>query len=216
MWAEERNKKRQIGTNSQTSLQSNLGSHPHHNGTDKELHTTGERHRGAESAKQTLEPDPVSTGVGSRISSQCPRPHRGRGHSPSNDGRTTNVAERKPRLPGIYSGTRTGRSEEAEPALASQRNRYRRSHRSSLRRHLLDLGHRSRPRRQNRTRSSTRIPPHRRRRMAARRYPRRPAHPQARCRTLRRNRRSVHLRTFHRRRVERRNPNRRLLPGRRR
>ena len=29
--------------------------------------TTGERHRGAESAQQTLEPDPVSTGVGSRI-----------------------------------------------------------------------------------------------------------------------------------------------------
>ena len=212
MWAEERNKKRQIGTNSQTSLQSNLGSHPHHNGTDKEPQTTGERHRGAESAKQTLEPDPVSTGVGSRISSQCPRPLRGRGHSPSNDGRTTNVTERNPRLPGIY----PGRSEEAEPTLASQRNRYRRSHRSSLRRHLLDLGHRSRPRRQNRTRSSTRIPPHRRRRMAARRYPRRPAHPQARCRALRRNRRSVHLRTLHRRRVERRNPDRRLLPGRRR
>jgi len=38
MWAEEENKKRQIGTNSQTRLQSNLGFHLHHNGTDKEAH----------------------------------------------------------------------------------------------------------------------------------------------------------------------------------
>ena len=85
--------------NSQTRLQSNLGSRPHHNGTDKEPHTTGERHHGAESAKQTLEPDPVSTGVGESNFFSMPSSIKRTRTFPSNDGRTTYVTERNPPPP---------------------------------------------------------------------------------------------------------------------
>ncbi len=152
-----------------------------------------------------LEPDPVSTGVGSRISSQC-KPS-------STEGETFPLPQRrKDQCHRTQPASQASTQEEAKKlnsALASQRNRYRRSYRSSLCRHLLDLGHRSSP--PNRTRSSTRI------------RPSSPAHGcsavtlggparQARSRALRRNRRSIHFRT-HRRRMERRNLDRGPRPS---
>ena len=209
MWAEERNKKRQIGTNIQTSLQSNLGSHPHHNGTDKEPQTTGERHRGAESAQQTLEPDPVSTGVGSRIFSVP---------SPMQRARTFPFQRRKEKPHVTHHRHHRAQASGApfQPKLASQRNRYRRCHRRGLRYHLLDLGYRREPRRQDRARRGPRIPPAHRRGLATRWYPRRPAHPQARRCPLLRARCGAHLGAVHRRCVERRDSNLRYYPGHRR